>query len=323
MTKVESESGRHFKKTMTEKALEANRNNAQKSTGPKNKRNELSLQPNTKHGILASIPVLPMIENQEEWDQFVVELKLNLHPSGALEIALVERIASIIWKQRRLLRYEQNRMAKKVEEAKLRACQNWAPPKGNDFLWQNADYDKIEEEAHLYPKVVKTLEKIVDEKPLKGIDYDVAKIIVRISCTLRVDYLNMKEREKNKLEPKIYEVNEQYFLNDFSDFNKLSEVLKDNAKKCGKKDWLDHCFDVLLITEEHRDKIVKDLGILNKRIEFERIDSLEFKDDNMMKAETHLNRLLMQNLHELQRLQGMRAGLSGPPEAIDITGVDA
>lgn len=313
---------RTFKKTMTDKALEANRQNAQKSTGPKSKRDIQNLQPNTKHGILASIPVLPMIENQEEWDQFVVELKLNLHPSGALEVALVERIAGILWKQRRLQRYEQNRIAKMIEEAKFRACQKWEPSKDNPYIYDNADYDKIEKDVHVYPKVVKTLEKIVDGIQLKRIDYEVGKTIVRISSQIWIDHLNREEEKKVSEKQNKYGLNETYLNQGFTEQEKLIIVLKDNAKKCGVKDWIDHCCDVLSKAYDHRDKVVKDFETLNKRIEFEKIDSLEAKDDNLMKAETHLNRLLMQTLHELQRVQGMRAGLSGPPEAIDITGTD-
>lgn len=80
---------------MTEKALEANRRNALKSTGPKN-RQLRTYFPNTKHGILASIPVLPELENPKESDDFVDGLKRDLHPDGTLENTLVGRITILL-----------------------------------------------------------------------------------------------------------------------------------------------------------------------------------------------------------------------------------
>ncbi len=80
MIKQEIKEKKSFKKTMTSKALEANRKNARKSTGPKIQRSKFLSPPNLKHGILASVPVLPMYESQKEYDKLVIELKKDLCP---------------------------------------------------------------------------------------------------------------------------------------------------------------------------------------------------------------------------------------------------
>jgi len=58
-----------------------------------------------KHGVLSSAAVL-VTESQEEYSRFVSELAEVLEPVGKLEETLVEKIASTMWRHRRLLRAE-------------------------------------------------------------------------------------------------------------------------------------------------------------------------------------------------------------------------
>jgi hypothetical protein len=58
-----------------------------------------------KHGVLSSAAVLET-ESQDEYSQFVSELAEVLQPVGRLEETLVEKIASTMWRHRRLLRAE-------------------------------------------------------------------------------------------------------------------------------------------------------------------------------------------------------------------------
>ena len=65
MKKQEINKKKSFEKTMTPKAFEANRKNARKSTGPKTQRSKFLPPSNLKHGILASVPVLPILESRK------------------------------------------------------------------------------------------------------------------------------------------------------------------------------------------------------------------------------------------------------------------
>ena len=80
MKKQEIKEKKSFKKTMTSKAIEANRKNARKSTGPKTQRSKFLPPSNLKHGILASVPVLPILESQKAYDELGTELKKDLCP---------------------------------------------------------------------------------------------------------------------------------------------------------------------------------------------------------------------------------------------------
>jgi hypothetical protein len=88
-----------IKKSMTEKAIMANRRNAQRSCGPRNT-NAVSRNA-VKHGFLAKHL---HFENEEEEKNFVAlfrELLDEQKPAGPLERTLLEDAAISIWKLRR------------------------------------------------------------------------------------------------------------------------------------------------------------------------------------------------------------------------------
>jgi hypothetical protein len=89
---------------------EANRRNAQFSTGPKTEEGKSHSRGNSlKHGILASVIVIMKGEGAEdgaEFDGLLSSLQKDLAPVGALEEILVEKIATCCWRHRRALRCE-------------------------------------------------------------------------------------------------------------------------------------------------------------------------------------------------------------------------
>jgi hypothetical protein len=59
-----------------------------------------------KHGVLSKKPVLPW-ESRAEYDQLLKECRNEYHPTGPVEMHLVEEIVGTIWRKRRLERAEQ------------------------------------------------------------------------------------------------------------------------------------------------------------------------------------------------------------------------
>ena len=96
------------------KKIKANRRNASKSTGPRTARGKSWSRLNAlKHGILASQAVLTTTEGRAErkaFEDLVGGLTLDFRPAGTFEQSLVQQIAACIWRQRRLLMFE-NRAA--------------------------------------------------------------------------------------------------------------------------------------------------------------------------------------------------------------------
>ncbi|MDB5306089.1 MAG: hypothetical protein JWO38_291, partial [Gemmataceae bacterium] len=90
----------------TDRQLAANRANAAHSTGPRTpdgkaaaKRNRLT------HGIHSDAPVVPG-ECAADWDAHRAGVRASLAPVGTLEAELADRAATLLWRMRRVVRYE-------------------------------------------------------------------------------------------------------------------------------------------------------------------------------------------------------------------------
>ena len=91
---------------MSDRKQASNRRNAARSTGPKSAEGKSSSSRNAlRHGILGS-GLLLGDEDPAEYDALFQSLVQDLRPQGALELIHLERIATAIWRQRRLIRAE-------------------------------------------------------------------------------------------------------------------------------------------------------------------------------------------------------------------------
>ncbi len=90
------------------KQVEANRRNAQRSTGPTTVAGKRAVRWNAiKHGLLARTAVIPRSgENKAEFQRLLAGLVESLQPVGILEGLLVDEIASVSWRRRRATRAE-------------------------------------------------------------------------------------------------------------------------------------------------------------------------------------------------------------------------
>jgi hypothetical protein len=60
----------------------------------------------TRHGVLAQTPVITLVESEEDWERLRSGIFEYLQVEGALEEALADRIAGIIWRLYRVVRFE-------------------------------------------------------------------------------------------------------------------------------------------------------------------------------------------------------------------------
>jgi hypothetical protein len=86
----------------TEKQNEANRINAEKSTGPlTDEGKQRSSQNALKHGLLAKRSVIPG-EDPAEFDALVTWFENTFNPSNAYEASLVRQMADAGWRLKRM-----------------------------------------------------------------------------------------------------------------------------------------------------------------------------------------------------------------------------
>jgi hypothetical protein len=104
VTTVENE---NTEPKISTRKVEANRENAQKSTGPKTAQGKHNSSHNAmKHGLLSKELVISGKENRKEFEQLLEELIEDFQPQGRAELSLVETIAICDWRFRRTLRAE-------------------------------------------------------------------------------------------------------------------------------------------------------------------------------------------------------------------------
>ena len=69
-----------------------------------------------KHGVLSQTPVLPLVERVEDWERLRSGMFEALEPVGMLEGSLVDRIAYIVWRMLRNVRFETEAIKRSVED---------------------------------------------------------------------------------------------------------------------------------------------------------------------------------------------------------------
>jgi len=116
--------------------LEANKQNALKSTGPKTPMGKAITKTNAlKHGLLSKYVVITAgnaAEDPLEYFRLQEELMTQFNPIGTLEVAFVDKIAACLWRQSRALRYEAGLIrlqSEKVEE-RFYERKEWNEAKG-------------------------------------------------------------------------------------------------------------------------------------------------------------------------------------------------
>lgn len=84
----------------------ANKRNAARSTGPKTAAGKAIARLNaTSHGLRAASPVVPG-EDPSAWEAFREAMVADLVPVGMMEMELAERVASLSWRLRRVSAFE-------------------------------------------------------------------------------------------------------------------------------------------------------------------------------------------------------------------------
>ena len=95
------------KPPISQKKLEANRRNAQLSTGPRTERGKKCSRRNAlKHGILASVLLVLGTEDASAYEKLLYRLRQHFNPLGEMEEYLVEKLSTCIWRERRALFWE-------------------------------------------------------------------------------------------------------------------------------------------------------------------------------------------------------------------------
>ncbi len=105
--------------TTSKKQIKANRENAQKSTGPKTEEGKKTVSQNgVKHGLRTNALILNsphLKEDSSKYLNLVLNLESELAPEGVLENIIVRTIANCIWRSRRVTLAETAQIENQLE----------------------------------------------------------------------------------------------------------------------------------------------------------------------------------------------------------------
>ena len=148
-----------MKEECSPRKLEANRRNAQKSTGPRTTAGKVRARLNAvTHGILAKEVVVGKgdgLERAEEFAKLVESLYAELQPQDAVEHVLVDRIAACYWRLRRAQRYEVGAVREGLDD-----CKTPLEGPGLNMQKYNASVRKLQ--------LMLDIERHLHQKPVNG-----------------------------------------------------------------------------------------------------------------------------------------------------------
>jgi hypothetical protein len=124
-------------KTMSLKQIEANRRNAQKSTGPKTPNGRAFSKMNAlKHGLLSKEALVRGIharESKREFHALLARFRADLNPVGPVEEMLVDEIVTTHWRLRRALKAESGEIALSVDNGQWNRSRRHPEMQWDDF----------------------------------------------------------------------------------------------------------------------------------------------------------------------------------------------
>ncbi len=111
-------------RSISEKQLEANRRNAQRSTGPRSDTGKQASRLNAmKHGLLAKEVVInrgDYKEDEHEFAQLLAELREQFEPVGVAEDLEVQKIVLCYWRKMRAVRFENGAVRRRTLDMRER-----------------------------------------------------------------------------------------------------------------------------------------------------------------------------------------------------------
>jgi hypothetical protein len=278
-----------------------------KATGPRTKQGKQTSSRNaTKHGVFSTVIVLKG-ESRAEYEAVLAGLRETLQPEGTLEELLVEKLATLVWRQRRLLMAEGAEIQKNME-----------------FV-ETDRQDREREEAE---RIARSLEPFNNHGLIQKIQYpDVLERCLELLAELRKrfegDGFNL-EYDKAILE-KIYGDHEENRLRDdlYDSYETWMDTSQTSEEERVREGYAspEQCRKNMLQEIDEEIRRLKRYGKAHASVETVRaqLETLRHSIpdapglDRLLRYEASLERAFDRTLTQLERLQRMRRGQSVPP----------
>jgi hypothetical protein len=284
-----------------------------KATGPRTKQGKQTSSKNAiKHGVLSTVIVLKG-ESRAEYEAVLAGLRETLQPEGTLEELLVEKLATLVWRHRRLLVAEGAEIRKNMEFVETDR--------------QNREREEAEGIARLldafnnHGLIQKIQNPDVLERCLELLA-ELRKHFDRVGFNLEFDKAILEkiygDHEENRLREDLYDSYEGWL--DTSQVPAEERVREGYAapEQC-RKNILQEIDEEMLRLKRYRKTRTSVEAV---RIQLETVRHSIPDDaglDRLLRYEASLERSFDRALSQLERLQRIRLGQSVlPPIKVDI-----
>jgi hypothetical protein len=277
----------------------------QKSTGPTSKvGKERSKRNAVKHGIFAKVVVL---ENEPlaQFDSLLRGFRNDLRPKGSVEEILVEKLASLTWRYRRMLvaeraeiraeQYSGWRLAaaneRDREEALLLATSEVAPKLGLLARWENPLV------RSRCIALLKTLYKLMERRGFDpAVDSGIIGRCYGLPASIElITFYNFYSSSNDSIRK---EIGSEYDLPKEERVRKFLDFVQESISHLEEMDKKLKSFDVLRERQERTSASVPEPARL----------------DRLLKYSASLERDFDRTLNQLERLQRIRTGQPVPPQ---------
>jgi len=290
-------------KIVSQKQLEANRRNAQHSTGPKSRKGKSVSRLNAvKHGLLARQVVARGCfyeESPTEFKTLCREYHENLAPVGPLEEILVSQIIMVVWRLRRARTAEAGEVATNVDKA-------WWNPRrppweiGNGYKG-NALHNSLEQ----YARTPQGIEFVIEcLRELRAAIESVGGF-----TEAKLKELRHYAPEPNAIVCKLAAMRAHRISNP-------EKLPPDELRACHLKESLDYIDEQIAAFEElisARQEQMNTEDTMRRAIAMmPSVDVLE----KIVRYESALQRQLYRSMNQLERLQRRRLGETVPPPVV-------
>ena len=296
------------------------------SGGPKTEEGkEVARWNATRHGIRSPAPVVPGVENVEDWEEHRDGVLDSLRPEGPLELVLAERVALLSWRLDRVTRYETESIALLQEKAE----DDLADRRRFSSRVLGADHPEAVrgnlKAARSDYRLLKRFPKLEDGKRLSSFDADrILWAVVEITDRVAEGEIAPEDLLDEISIPSVPDSAEE--REDYDGWSARAvraglEVIA-GATDEDPDELLEFATDAprrdVIRKEQAAEQVERDL----ERMGRERLLPDEKTLEKVARYEAHLSRLLFKALHELEALQVRRAG-AAPLGRLDVDGLAA
>ncbi len=286
--------------------------------GPRTKAGkEIARLNSVAHGLRSALPVIPG-ESAESWEGHRGAILTSLAAQGALEEALAERVALLLWRLGRVARYETATIATLQERIDDDIVREWdfassfSPPPGAtiDHGRTLAEVRGKAGRARSEAKLLRRFPTFPDTRRLPVVE---ARIVIdAVACIPEDTALDDVARWTAGQVRAVLDT--------------LAATAEEDDEDGGPMSPADMIAHRAVEAEREEEEIVATALLWERtadRMQRERILPSREDADKVMRYEAHLHRQLIQTLHELEAMQDRRTGGRTPLARLDVSGLDA